>query len=218
MDAAVDAQDVTLVQASNITGLDVRNASPTLSADFQTTSIGVFDRNEKQHQVNVRYRIQPQPLVWAAKHAMSRGQILQTSDLVQVPAQQGKPGVGRINEIVGKQVRRNLRTNETISANALTAVPLVRSGDVVTVRTRIGGIVIQRQMKAVTSGAMGDSVTLSSLPRGQERVFGRVIALREVEVGDSTTTVDAAKSRQPPANQTRVAIQRIPRPKIQGIR
>ncbi|MDA1018350.1 MAG: flagellar basal body P-ring formation chaperone FlgA [Planctomycetota bacterium] len=218
VDAAVDSQDVALVQAGKITGFDVRKTRPILTADFQTTSIAVFDRDEKQHVVNIRYRLHSQPLVWAARHAMTRGEILQASDLVQIPAVQGKPGLGRIDEIVGKQTRRNLRPNETVSAGAVKAVPLVRTGEVVTVRTRIGGIVVQRQMKAVTSGALGDSVTLSSLPRGQERVFGRVVALREVEVGTSITGDATTTARQSQTNQTGVAIQRVSNPSARGTR
>lgn len=183
VEVTVDEQDARALMNGNIAGYDLRAIRPAFSKSYQTATVGVFDRNEQRQSINVNYRIQPQPTVLAVNRAVSRGEIIQASDLVQVPANKGRTGISQASRIVGKEAKRSLRPNEAVPADAVRAVRLINVGDVVTVTTRLGGIVVQRQMKAVSSGALGESVTLASLPRGKERVFARVTALREAEIG-----------------------------------
>ncbi len=213
VDVTVDPQDAQVLLSGKIAGYDVRSIRPEMTNKYQTAAIGVFDRNEQRRAININYRIQPQPTVWSVNRVVGRGEIIQGSDLVQIPADKTKTGISRAEEIIGKEARRSLRPNQPIPTDAVRAIRLINVGDVVTATTRLNGIVVQRQMKAVSSGARGESVTLVSLPRGKERVFGLVTALREVEVGSArtpkiTTTSNIAVRRiEPTDNRQSTRIQ-----------
>lgn len=214
VDVTIDQQDARTLLNGNVAGYDLRSIRPTVTDGYQTTAVGVFDRNEQRQTINVNYRIQSQPTVLAVNRVVGRGEIIQASDLVEIPADKLRTGISQANLIIGKEAKRSLRVNEAVSPEAIRAVRLINVGDVVTVTTRLGGIVVQRQMKAISSGALGEAVTLSSLPRGKERVFAQVTALREAEVGKARTPQLQQNSNQlqQTANQVQPTSNTVVRP------
>jgi flagella basal body P-ring formation protein FlgA len=85
------------------------------------------------------------------------------------------------SEVAGTRVRQTLAAGTAIEEWMLEREPLVRSGEVVGVRTVVDGIEARTMAKAGERGAIGDVIRLVNLQSGRS-LKGRVIAKGEVEV------------------------------------
>jgi flagellar basal body P-ring formation protein FlgA len=84
-------------------------------------------------------------------------------------------------EVAGARVRQTLAVGTVIEEWMLEREPLVRSGEVVGVRTVVDGVEARTMVKAVERGAIGDVIRLVNVQSGRS-LKGRVIAKGEVEV------------------------------------
>jgi flagella basal body P-ring formation protein FlgA len=85
------------------------------------------------------------------------------------------------DQAIGKEATRPLRAGEPISDADVRVVPLVRSGDIVTIYSRQRGIVARIEAKATGNGALGDLVEFSTLDR-REKLRAQVTGFHEAEV------------------------------------
>jgi len=81
--------------------------------------------------------------------------------------------------LVGARLRRAIPAGAAIAADAVTAPPLVRSGDEVATMVRVGSVVAQGRATALEDGALGAIVRVQIEKR---RLRGRVRGAGEVEI------------------------------------
>lgn len=103
-----------------------------------------------------------------------------------MPERKGVVGVGSLEEVVGKEVRRSIRPGAVITSEDVQSLALVRNNDPVTVTSRAGGVSVKREMRSRGNAAKGESVTLVSLD-GRERVVARVTGYHEAEIVSPNT-------------------------------
>lgn len=154
----------------------------------QLYSVRFTDRDGKQQQVRVNCHVSPYPRVLVAARQIARGATVREEDLrwQQVDKPTDNPAqVEREEALVGLEATRTLRVGEPISRKDVRGIPLVRTGDIVTVMSRRPGIVVRMEAKAQSDGALGESVTLSLLDRRQ-KLTAIVTGYHEVEVGGAS--------------------------------
>lgn len=85
------------------------------------------------------------------------------------------------DDAVGKKVRQTLRANTPVKPDQLEKIPLIRSGQIVTVIAERGSIRISITGKAKNSGALGETITVQNLNSLKE-FPARVIDANTVQV------------------------------------
>lgn len=151
----------------------------------QTFTLRFLDADEKVREVRVSCTVSPRPSVLAAKHAIPKGQVVRAEDLVWKKAESDADAACATDpaQLVGREVQQPIRSGQSIPADAVRVVPLVRSGQFVTVTSRRPGIAIQRVVKAKGDGAAGEVIPLLTL-EDHKTVLGRVTGLQEAEIID----------------------------------
>jgi flagella basal body P-ring formation protein FlgA len=128
------------------------------------------------------------PLVLGVKHAIPKGYPLNPSDLAWMPAKDSQQGLTRLSEAVGKETTRPLRPGQLLEASDVASVPLVRPNDIVTVQVRRPGIVVRREFKAQSGGALQETVNLVALDDPRTRIQAVVTGYHEATIIGSTET------------------------------
>jgi flagella basal body P-ring formation protein FlgA len=119
-----------------------------------------------------------------AQRALSRGTILAAADIadgagpvVDVPLR----ALVLPDALSGARLTRDVASGAVLSGDVVQPVPLVRSGDVVVVRTRINGIEAEGRAIASQNGVAGEVIRLVN-PDSRRTLRGRVVSAGEVEV------------------------------------
>ncbi len=147
----------------------------------QIVGIRFRDRKGLPAEIGARCRFSPQPMILAARYTIPPGHILREADLVWRQAEDAKGTVTRLEDALNRETKRSIRQDEPVRTTDIQEVPLVRSNDIVTVISRIGGVTIRAEMKSRDEGTLGETVTLTSL-KGRDMVLARVTGLHEAEV------------------------------------
>lgn len=84
--------------------------------------------------------------------------VLRRQDLASVRGQYVK----HIDDAIGKKIRQTLRANIPLKPDQLVKIPLIRSGDIVTVIAERSSLRITMTAKAKGSGAFGDTITVQN--------------------------------------------------------
>lgn len=115
---------------------------------------------------------------------IARGTVISESDLVLAESDVGsvllKP-LPTLAEVVGSTAVRHMTEGALISSKAIRPPTLVRTGDVVLTRVRVGVVVVAGRTTATRNGQLGDVIGLVNEQSGR-RLRGRVVASGEVEV------------------------------------
>ena len=117
-----------------------------------------------------------------ATRALGPGTILAPADVVAVAGDPGRVPLQPLPQagaLVGARLRRTVAAGGAIAADAVTAAPLVRSGDEVATMVRVGSVVAQGRATALEDGALGAIVRVQIEKR---RLRGRVRGAGEVEI------------------------------------
>jgi flagella basal body P-ring formation protein FlgA len=85
----------------------------------------------------------------------------------------------QVGTLVGARVRRAIAAGGAIAADAVSAAPLVRRGDDVATRVRVGPVLAQGRATALEDGVLGATVRVRVEKR---RLRGRVSAAGEIEI------------------------------------
>ena len=119
-----------------------------------------------------------------AVRALSRGTVLAAADigdeagpLVDVPLR----ALALPDVLAGGRLTRDVAAGAVLSGDVVQPVPLVRSGDLVVVRARVGGIEAEGRAIASQNGVAGDVIRLVN-PDSRRTLQGRIVAAGEVEV------------------------------------
>jgi flagella basal body P-ring formation protein FlgA len=124
--------------------------------------------------------------VVAARRNVPRGAVLSASDVELRQLEAGEENLAgtcltSLDQALGRETKRVLRAGAPVPAADLRSVPLIRRGDLVTVRARSNGVVVRMDAKAHGDGSRGETVKLVTLD-GRRELFARVVGFHEAEV------------------------------------
>lgn len=144
--------------------------------------IRVDGRVERNVPVNVEVEALAEMVV--AVRPLERGEVIGAADVaVQKRGLSRLQGrfVRGVDEVVGKRVRTAIRGNNPIRPDFLERVPLIKSGQLVTIVAENESLRITAAGKARNSGAEGDTVMVRNLA-SQKELPARVIDAETVKV------------------------------------
>ena len=173
-------QDVDRVVAAAAETVTVEPAAIS-TADAQPLIVQIGGRGAGE-SIEVSARVTPWPWVLAANADLPAGHRLRVADLAWSQVESAEGLFTEVERLIDLEMARPVRAGQPVRADEVRSVPLVRSGDIVTVSSRRGGISIRRPMKARGDGALGEEITLTTLD-GRERLTARVTGFHEAQVG-----------------------------------
>ncbi|MHC4609701.1 MAG: flagellar basal body P-ring formation chaperone FlgA, partial [Planctomycetota bacterium] len=100
-------------------------------------------------------------------------------------------GITDLARVIGQRAKKFVSPGAMLSARELETVPLVKRGQLVTVRSTTRRVVVETAAKALESGGYGDAVELRDAKRRGRRLIGVVTGPRQVELRGDATTVKA---------------------------
>lgn len=169
-------------------------SSAALRSDAATplTVWWVDARTEERQEAEVRVKIKPRPQRLAVRYTTPKGFPLRPDDLMWVDAVEDQVGLEHLGDVIGKETTRSLRAGQALAAGDVVDVPMMRANDIVTVIVRRPGISVRREFKALTPGAMNDTVSLVALNDSRLRVQAIVTGYREATMADSGPDANAS--------------------------
>ena len=147
----------------------------------QTITVRFTDTAGKSRTIRVGCMINDKPYVVAARHQLTRGSLIQQSDLILKQVDKVRDGIDKPSLAVGSEVKRTIRKGAVIRRNDIRRKPLVRRNQNIYVVARRSGITITRVMRARADGAHGDFITVLD-PKSRQDISVRVIGDMRAEV------------------------------------
>ncbi len=188
-------------------------SSAALRSDVATplTVWWLDSKSDERMTAKVMVTIKPRPQRLAVRYATPKGFPLRPDDLMWVDADDNDDGLQHLGDAIGKETTHNLRAGQPLVPNDLARVPLMRTNDIVTVVVRRPGISVRREFKALSAGAMNDTVSLVALNDPRLRIQATVTGYREATLADlspdatpaSGLRVEEAESSAPPRRSVR---------------
>lgn len=117
-----------------------------------------------------------------AAQAIARGQALREGDMILVVDDVGEGPLRRLpQELLGARARRAIEAGAILTPTMVAPVPLVRSGDEVRTRVRVGAMEAVGLTVAQQAGQLGDVIRV--INRTSHRALrGRIVGPQEIEV------------------------------------
>ncbi|MBV5350452.1 flagellar basal body P-ring formation protein FlgA, partial [bacterium] len=138
-----------------------------------------------EKNVPVRLNVDAQTEMVTATRQLLVGTILTASDL-QVQkrdlSQAGGDPIKNITDAIGKKIRTTIRSGAPLRSNQLVNVPVIVSGQLVTIVAENVGIRITVSGRARSAGGIGDLIKVQNLV-SQKEIPARVVDASTVEVG-----------------------------------
>lgn len=126
-------------------------------------------------------RVQP---ILVVTRNLSRGEVLEAEDLRIEERDTSSIGYGYvsgINEAMGKQLRRPIRSGDPLRANALEAPQVVNKGDQLIVTAKNGSLKVIVPGVALSNGKLGQQIRVQN--NHSERIFkAKVVSAGHVQV------------------------------------
>lgn len=144
-------------------------------------------------------------MVVVAKRALSKGYVLQETDLDWIPMPRGlnygpEDCFSRSDQLVGQQLRRAMSTQQVIRLKEVGPPTVVHVGDLVTIGIVSGSVSVETNGRAMESGAMDDLIQIEVQPH-RKRVMARITGDRAAQV-ISNGPVHSMKSNQTLASKS----------------
>jgi flagellar basal body P-ring formation protein FlgA len=149
-------------------------------------SLALIVRVDEQVRRNLTVQVEVEALteMVVAARTLERGEVLGESD-VALARRDLAHLQGRFcrtkEEVVGLRVKSALRANSPLRGDYLERVPIVKSGQLVTIVAENDVVRITASGRAKGSGALGDSITVQNLA-SQKEVAARVVDAATVKV------------------------------------
>lgn len=149
-------------------------------------SISVLARQKDKVVRNISVRIDVEALAdtIVTLHQIEYGTSITASDVVlqkREITQNSHLAVRTINELIGKKARTTLRANQPVRVDQVERVPLVKSGQMVTIIAENEALKISVSGSARSSGAEGDTIRVQNLTSLKE-IPARIINATTVQV------------------------------------
>lgn len=130
--------------------------------------------------------------VVVARRGLNQGTIVKAGDVEMAErtfVKRDDAGITETSAVVGREVRVFVKAGDQLRARDLREAPMVRRGDLVTLWTRRGGLVIKSAGRAAGSGTLGDQIPIR-VEGSAEMIQGSISGPKTVTV-DGTTQVAA---------------------------
>ncbi|MFK8113907.1 MAG: flagellar basal body P-ring formation chaperone FlgA [Rubripirellula sp.] len=124
------------------------------------------------------------PMFSVPRASLPRGHRIAASDLIQRPFPDSEANSAFItdaSQIIGKEVRSNVRRGQPIRPSDIGSPILIHRGDLVEIQVHGGGIKVSTNAKAVGEGAESDLIEVDTL-RPRKRYVARVVQPGVVEI------------------------------------
>lgn len=161
-------------------------AAPQQWGGWGTVNISVLARKHDEVLRNIPVRIEVEALadMVVALHQVEHGELVSAADVVlqkREITQNTHLSARTTDEVIGKKARITLRGNQPVRADQVEKVPLVKSGQLVTIVAENEVLKISVSGKARSSGAEGDTIRVQNLTSLKE-IPARVINATTVQV------------------------------------
>jgi flagella basal body P-ring formation protein FlgA len=120
--------------------------------------------------------------VWHATRDLQPGDLLRAQDLDPAEPRRDNPGfIDTVQDIVGQEVKRRIRSGAAIPARDIGERALVRATQPVRVFWKDAGMTLELQGKALESGALGNEIRVHNAGSGRT-IRARVVAEGTAEI------------------------------------
>lgn len=160
----------------------------------QAITVKFTDTAGKSRIIRVGCTVNDKPYVVAARYQLTRGSIIQQSDLILKQVDKVRDEIDKPSLAVGNEVKRTIRKGAVIRRNDIRRKPLVRRNQIIDVVANRLGITITRKMLARTEGAQGDFITVQD-PKSRQQMSVRVIGSRRAEVSSGSAATSGRTSQ-----------------------
>ena len=144
--------------------------------------VRVDDRVERN--ISLRVEVEALADMVIAARPLERGEVVKEGDVVigkrDLSKVQGRV-YRTLDEVLGKMVRTGIRGNSPLRNDTLERVPLIKSGQLVTIVAENNTMRITASGKARNSGAAGDEIMVQNLT-SQKEISARVLDAATVRV------------------------------------
>jgi len=157
---------------------------PVGSKKLGPITLGVRCLSDSPWQIYVPVQVKAFGPAVISKRAMSRGAIIDGSDLAIATRELSSAIHGyftSIDEVKGMEVRHSLANGRIIGPKSLKPRHLVKRGDIVTILAETSGLHIRVKGKALMDGFRGQSIRIRNT-RSKQVLQGEVIASRTVRI------------------------------------
>ena len=166
--------------------MDYEVVAPRQWGGWGTINISVLARQKDEVVGNIPVRIEVEALVdmVVALHQIEHGELVSAADVVlqkREITQSSNLAARSIDEVVGKKARTTLRGNQPVRTDQVEKVPLIKSGQTVTIVAENEVLKISVSGKARSAGAEGDTIRVQNLSSLKE-ISARVISATTVQV------------------------------------
>jgi flagella basal body P-ring formation protein FlgA len=166
--------------------VDYEIIAPAQWEGWGNVSIAVLARQKDRVVRNIPVWVDIEALadMVVALHQIENGELVSASDVVlqkRELSQSSHLAARTVNEVIGKKTRTILRANQPVRTDLVERVPMVKSGQMVTIVAENGALKISVSGKARSSGAEGDTIRVQNLSSLKE-ISARVINATTVEV------------------------------------
>jgi len=166
--------------------VDYEIVAPQQWEGWGSVNIAVLARQGERVLSNIRVRIEVEALtdMVVALRQIEHGELLSAGDVAlqkREITQNSHLATRTINEVIGKMARTTLRANQPINSSQVERVPLVKSGQMVTIIAENEVLKISVSGKARSAGAEGDTIRVQNLTSLKE-ISARVISATTVQV------------------------------------
>jgi flagella basal body P-ring formation protein FlgA len=149
-------------------------------------NLAVIIRQNDRVLRNIPVRVDVEALadMVVALHQIEHGELLSETDVVlqkREISQNSHLAARTISDVTGKKTRTTLKANQPVRADQVERIPLVKSGQMVTIIAENEVIKISVSGKARSAGAEGDTIRVQNLSSLKE-IPARVISATTVQV------------------------------------
>lgn len=134
--------------------------------------------------IAVDVEVTKSPVIVVAVRTVSRGAMVQASDVELVPQTNQRPIDGvlsRIEDVVGREAPQGLAVGQIVTNKTVQAQRLIQKGNIVTVYARSSGLKVRTTARAKEDGSLGGVIAVESV-LNRQAFFARVVGIDEVEV------------------------------------
>ena len=148
--------------------IDYEVVAPQKWEGWGSITITVLARQKERVLRNIAVRIDVEALAdtVVTLHQIEHGTVITADDLAlqkRELTQNSHLGIRSIDDVAGKKARTTLRANQPVRADQIERVPLIKSGQMVTIIAENGVFKISVSGKAHSSGAAGDIIRVQNL-------------------------------------------------------
>jgi len=184
----VHIQRITITDALKLPEgvVDYEVVAPQQWEGWGAVSIAVIARQKDRVVRNITVRVDVDALanMVVARHQIGYGELISAADVVMQRheiTQNSHLAARTTDEVIGKKARTTLRANQPVRADQVEKVPLIKSGQMVTIVAENDVLKISVAGKARNSGAEGDTIRVQNLTSLKE-IAAKVISATTVQV------------------------------------